>query len=795
MVVREALECLESLKAEPVYPDPLFDAVVDKIPSSWKQSFFEKFDQCAVSDEEDILCENGVLTLKDLIKFLEKKARAMRRTEMAHQTVSSNRKRGPDDDKGAKEGDKKPGRNSRAFTNLPADQQQRKAEKGSSDNKSPSKQAYKAEKEAKKEESSRKNSKERWYCDICEQYGHTPAYCPLFKSKLPAQRWSLAKKHNLHFWCLLPHHAKDCPTPREKRQCKVDPKCEHPHHELLHFTKATLEAPEHVKKSYFLAMKEALGEAASSSGEGQQEVADEKDEDALCGPTNPFQESTNPFCGGHPPPKRIKGATLRLVKIWYRPKGSKKEPRRTVALQDQGSSLSYIDETEMRKFKAKLKLKPDHTTTMHGSRQAPTAQVELEISRDKQKWFPLTDVETFRNFNLPGPELNWSAFIEANPEFKGVEVDDVKFSEVKMLIGAQLEDEFLPLDKPGCRIKKNGIKAYKTQLGWTIGGEMDTLFGTFRRSGTFASLPRNSEEFYEEQQLTTALLDQFKRFNDMEAIGVESRKTKAPRAQQEEQAELDKGTIWENGRITTKMLWHGEYTRLPETEIAARKRLTWLQKKLLAKKNAWEQYAATIKADLDKGYIRKLTKQVKRSLIKATSTVAQLNYDALNTFMARAEAIINKRPLAIGKDLQIITPEMLLNAGAKVSFATSYNITRVLGQLRQLVDHFWSVWTDQYMLQLAPHRLRPGQPGYVELRPGEAVIFQKEATQQRLPGVSTMTAGKVVQPHPSSDGIVRRYTISDAEGKAFDVPVSRIFLSEQEAVARRGQATGAVPEG
>ncbi len=123
MVVREALECLESLKAEPVYPDPLFDAVVDKIPSSWKQSFFEKFDQCAVSDEEDILCENGVLTLKDLIKFLEKKARAMRRTEMAHQTVSSNRKRGPDDDKGAKEGDKKPGRNSRAFTNLPAEQQ------------------------------------------------------------------------------------------------------------------------------------------------------------------------------------------------------------------------------------------------------------------------------------------------------------------------------------------------------------------------------------------------------------------------------------------------------------------------------------------------------------------------------------------------------------------------------------------------------------------------------------------------------------------------------------------------
>jgi transposase InsO family protein len=195
------------------------------------------------------------------------------------------------------------------------------------------------------------------------------------------------------------------------------------------------------------------------------------------------------------------------------------------------------------------------------------------------------------------------------------------------------------------------------------------------------------------------------------------------------------------------------------------------------------------------GLWERLIKQVKRSLIKATSTVAQLNYDALNTFMARAEAIINKRPLAIGKDLQIITPEMLLNAGAKVSFATSYNITRVLGQLRQLVDHFWSVWTDQYMLQLAPHRLRPGQPGYVELRPGEAVIFQKEATQQRLPGVSTMTAGKVVQPHPSSDGIVRRYTISDAEGKAFDVPVSRIFLSEQEAVARRGQATGAVPEG
>jgi hypothetical protein len=191
----------------------------------------------------------------------------------------------------------------------------------------------------------------------------------------------------------------------------------------------------------------------------------------------------------------------------------------------------------------------------------------------------------------------------------------------------------------------------------------------------------------------------------------------------------------------------------------------------------------------------RMVREVRRCLVKSTSTVANLSYDALMTYLIRAESIINRRPLAIGEDLRVITPMSVLAPASEAAcgFASTCSMSRVLGQLRQAIDHFWRTWTSLYLRSLSANRYPQGHPGYVELSQGDQVFFKKNSAFHRLPGSTMMEAGVVRRAYLSKDGISRRFDIEDKEGKIFEVPVSRVFLSEQAVVDRRGPALGAVP--
>jgi hypothetical protein len=191
----------------------------------------------------------------------------------------------------------------------------------------------------------------------------------------------------------------------------------------------------------------------------------------------------------------------------------------------------------------------------------------------------------------------------------------------------------------------------------------------------------------------------------------------------------------------------------------------------------------------------RMVREVRRCLVKSTSTVSNLSYDALMTYLIRSESIINRRPLAIGEDLRVITPMSILAPASEAAFgfASACSMSRVLGQLRQAIDHFWRTWTSFYLRGLSANRYPQGHPGYVELTPGDHVFFKKNSAFHRLPGSTLMEAGVVRRVYTSKDGISRRFEIEDAEGKVFDVPVVRVFLSEQAIVDRRGPAQGAVP--
>jgi transposase InsO family protein len=189
-----------------------------------------------------------------------------------------------------------------------------------------------------------------------------------------------------------------------------------------------------------------------------------------------------------------------------------------------------------------------------------------------------------------------------------------------------------------------------------------------------------------------------------------------------------------------------------------------------------------------------LVRQVQRNLTKTVRMIPKLTLDKLSTFMARAEAAVNSRPLAIGEVHEIITPMTILGPATSMAygFEAEVSLARVAGQLRQAVDHFWKTWSTVYLQQLSPHRLRPGSPGYVELIPGSKVIFRRNEPFHRLSGAKP-EAGTVTEVHRSQDGITRRYTIEDAKGKLLEVPVGRVFIVEQDLVDLRGSAVGKAP--
>ena len=103
---------------------------------------------------------------------------------------------------------------------------------------------------------------------------------------------------------------------------------------------------------------------------------------------------------------------------------------------------------------------------------------------------------------------------------------------------------------------------------------------------------------------------ELRRLNDVNAMGIEPKRTQLSRPEDRKQAVLDKSTTWVDGRVIVGMLWRGEFSAIPESEFAARRRLRLLHRKLSTTPGLLDLYAKTITDDIDKEYIRKLSQEV-----------------------------------------------------------------------------------------------------------------------------------------------------------------------------------------
>jgi hypothetical protein len=232
-----------------------------------------------------------------------------------------------------------------------------------------------------------------------------------------------------------------------------------------------------------------------------------------------------------------KNHSLRLLKIFIRACPSSKLVERVEAMIDGACSRTIIDEETARDLGCWIQLVTESLISLHGKKDSLGSDVNFQISRDGETWFNVKDALTYRAMKIAGSEFNWNEFKTAHPKFKRVDVDDVSFDRVKILLGADLEELWLPLEGSRRWIREAGVLAYRTKLGWTIGGKQITADSTSYCNLTIGGGPTN--EYFER------LAIEMKRFNDLEALGVESKKTKLSRQAEKQKQQLDETTEYD----------------------------------------------------------------------------------------------------------------------------------------------------------------------------------------------------------------------------------------------------------
>lgn len=382
-------------------------------------------------------------------------------------------------------------------------------------------------------------------CMKCRRDNHEMADCRNFKALGPNDRLKLAYKLKVHLRCLKLHRFGECRIPDRQQQCPVDANCPHRHHPLLH------------------------GAEVSANGAN-----------------NYTAFSAN--SGSH---------HLELLKVFVRgPNGKTFE---TTAMIDSGACRTVADA----KFAEALGAQPNAVFVslqgIHGAKETPMGTVSFDIRGiESPEWHSVSKAGTIPSICIAGNPVAWKDWAQNQPQFHRLPLQNLEYSDVRIILGQDVKRLTKPLASAIVSSSDELYTAYKSRLGWTISGP---------RADT------NDHPLYycflatEEPRQLQKLADEFRRFNDIEALGVT---LKASALSRREQADLEflslNTTELPSGRLQLPMLINGTGP-LPASESQARRRLTLLHKRLDNDQHLRQLYANGIILDERKGYIRKLS--------------------------------------------------------------------------------------------------------------------------------------------------------------------------------------------
>ncbi len=192
------------------------------------------------------------------------------------------------------------------------------------------------------------------------------------------------------------------------------------------------------------------------------------------------------------------------------------------------------------------------------------------------------------------------------------------------------------------------------------------------------------------------------------------------------------------------------------------------------------------------GRWERMVKEFRRIIPKAVDSIARIRYDAFATLLARAEGIINQRPIAINDDLRVITPMQLLQPASADAFGfkVGQSVTRINEQVCQFVEYFWKLWRMHYLMQHAAERLVKGNARFFNVAVGNKVLLKDNFRMSNLFTKADWTPVTVTEIFPSSGGAVRTVTVRKEKGNKQTLTTDKLAIVDEDLLDRYHQQQG-----
>ncbi|CAG0919972.1 unnamed protein product [Notodromas monacha] len=348
-------------------------------------------------------------------------------------------------------------------------------------------------------------------CPLCNEKDRL-AKCGIFAKMEPDAQVRKVFEYKLCFNCLNGHSWTNCLS---TKVCDADPDCKFRHHPLLHGAKL---------------IKELIPPSPKPEPETPLHTMVEIPVMSTCAEGSPFNTQH----------------TLRLVSLDVRgPSGLKKT---VPALLDPGCARTTIKECLARELGLESKATGSilvQTAIGISCRAMGNVSFAFKGSGGTD-WFLAEDAASVLDLVTPSIKINWKEWIKQHSDFSDVVISETTLGKAQVIIG--IDNKVLMLAKPGTTCMRGKVLAYQTPLGWTVSGCVSNEDGELINAApSFSS--------WEYPQKGRALLDEFRRFNSLEEVGIQVRSSGLLYDQEKELKELEKDVQIVGGRFQVSMLW------------------------------------------------------------------------------------------------------------------------------------------------------------------------------------------------------------------------------------------------
>ena len=177
-----------------------------------------------------------------------------------------------------------------------------------------------------------------------------------------------------------------------------------------------------------------------------------------------------------------------------------------------------------------------------------------------------------------------------------------------------------------------------------------------------------------------------------------------------------------------------------------------------------------------------MIKEVKKILTSAFESVGTWKGGNFRTFLVRAEAILNNRPIAFGEDGDIIAPIHFLQPSAQIGIGPPLgapNIASLL-QVKQAEKVMWQKFVKYYLPTISANQVL-GEIRDQDLQPGDRVLLKEGSN----PLVDTWVPATILRTYPSEKDQIVWNVLVETENGSFVRGITRIAILDGPILGQR----------